>query len=292
MKVEVQAVTQRFAEITALNDLSFTLEGESIVGLLGRNGSGKTTLLSIMAGFRSPTSGRVLIDGEPVFEHADVVRRIALIREGGDTVDETEKVSEALRFAAWFRPNWNADMAGRLLDRFEVSQKSKLDQLSRGKRSAVGIALGLAAQADLTMFDETYLGLDAPSRYVFYDELLQDFMANPRMFVISTHLIEEVSRILEDVVMIDRGALLLHDTAEHIAGQGVAVTGSTGSVARFVSGRRVIGERSLGRTTSSMIYGDLSDADAASATELGLEISPIDLQDLFVHLTTTSGEKS
>lgn len=289
MKFELRGVRQAFENVAAIDGINAEIEGEKIVGLLGRNGSGKSTLLSIMAGFRKPSEGVVLMDGEPVFENSIAARHIALIREGGDTVEESEKVAEALRYAAWYRPNWNDDLAHRLLDRFEVSPKAKLDQLSRGKRSAVGIALGLGAQAEVTMFDETYLGLDAPSRYLFYDELLNDYMTNQRMFILSTHLIDEVAKVLESVLIIDRGKVLLQDTTENIVSLGVSITGSAESVARLVTGRKVIGDRQLGRTRSAMIFGQLTAEDREIARVEGLELDAIELQDLFVYLTTSQG---
>jgi ABC-2 type transport system ATP-binding protein len=283
--IEIRGVTQQYGDVMALDNLDLKLEGQKIIGLLGRNGSGKTTLLSILAGFRKQTSGDVMINGQPVFEKAAVVRDIALIREAGDTVEESEKVKEALRFAEYLRPNWDMDYAKQILERYEVSEDSKLDQLSRGKRSAVGIALGLASRAPLTMFDETYLGLDAPSRYVFYDEILRDYMEHPRTFILSTHLIEEVSRIFEEVVIIDRGKVLLHDDSASLQARGIAITGPQDRVDAFIAGRTVIGERQLGRTKSAMLYGHLTGADQEQAREAGLELEPLDLQDLFVYMT-------
>lgn len=289
MKIEIRNVHQVFGDTQALNDFSLDLEGDKIIGLLGRNGSGKSTLLNIIAAFRQPTSGEVLIDGEPVFENESAMQRIALIRESGDTVEDSEKVTEALRFAAYLRPNWDEDRAMELLDKFEVSTKSKISDLSRGRRSGLGIALGLAANAELTMLDETYLGLDAPSRYVFYDELLKDFMDRPRMFIISSHLIEEVARVMEDIVIIDKGKLLTHDTHESLSMRGAAVTGHENDVNAFIQGRQVIGERSLGRTKSAMIYGDINDAFRSEARAANLDIEPLGIQDLFVHLTQPKG---
>lgn len=289
-RIEVRDLTMTFGDVRALDGLSLSLDGGKIYGLLGRNGSGKTSLLSILAGFRKPTSGEVRVNGEPVFENPHVVRDIALIREDGDTVEESEKVEEALRYAEYLRPNWDKDHAEKLLDQFEVSKTSKLDQLSRGKRSAVGIALGLAARAPLTMFDETYLGLDAPSRFVFYDEILRDYMEHPRTFVLSTHLVEEVSRIFEEVVIIDHGRLLIHDTTESLRLQGIAVTGAEQAVDAFAAGYTTIGERRLGRTKSVMVYGRLGDSEQRDARQAGLDLEPLALQDLFIHLTAPKGD--
>lgn len=292
LPIEIHDLTLNYGETTALDGISLTLEGGRIHGLLGRNGSGKTSLLSVIAAFRRPTSGEVRIGGQPVWENPAITSQIAFIRESGDTVEDSEKVKEALRWAAWLRPNWDADRAAALLDRFEVSPNDKISDLSRGRRSALGIALGLAARAPITIFDETYLGLDAPSRYAFYDELLNDYMAHPRTFIISTHLIEEISRIFEEVTIIDRGRLLLQDETEALLTRGAAITGPADAVDRHVDGLPVIGQRQLGRTKSVTVYARLDDTQRRHMREAGLEIEPVPMQDLFVHLTAPREERS
>lgn len=288
-RIEARDLRVTYDDVMALDGLSVTLEGNRIIGLLGRNGSGKTTLLSTLAAFRKQDEGEVLVNGEPVFENAAITRQIALIREGGDVVDEDEPLKEALAYAAWLRPNWNAELAEELIERFSIPRKTKISAMSRGQRSAVGIVLGLAARAPITMFDETYLGMDAPSRYAFYDVLLKDYMEHPRMFIVSTHLIEEVSSVFEDVVIIDKGKVLLHEATDDLLGRGTSVTGEATAVNRFVEGLSVIGSRELGRTRSAMVYGELSGEKRAAARQAGLDLDPIDLQDLFVYLTTPKG---
>lgn len=288
MKIDVDQLTLRYGETAAIDDLSFTLEGDKIYGLLGRNGSGKTSLLSVLAAFRTPDTGRVLIDGEPVFENPAMTRRICFIRGAGDTIEHDfpdDKVRHALAFAASFRPNWDQDVADRLVKRFELPLGSRLGALSRGQRSVVGIVLGLASRAPLTIFDESYLGLDAPSRYVFYDELLAEMVAHPRTFILSTHLIEEVASLFEEVVIIGEGRLLLHEEADTLREQGVSVTGPAEAVDRFTAGSIVLGSKRLGPTKEVTVYGALDDDDRTHARGAGLELGPVPIQDLFVHLT-------
>ena len=284
-RIEVRRVSQRFGTLSALEDVSFTIEPNRITGLLGRNGSGKTTLLSIMAAFRKPDSGGVFIDGEPLFENPALTSQIAFIREGGDTVEGSEKVSDAFRYAAWLRPNWDADYAARLVETFQLPTKQRIDRLSRGQRSALGIILGLAARTPIAIFDETYLGLDAPSRYAFADAVLADYLDEPRTFILSTHLIEEMASLFESVLILDRGAVLVHRDTEDLLAEGTAITGPAHEVDTFTAGMRVIGRRSLGRTASAMVMASLDAAQRQQATALGLDLTPVALQDLFVHLT-------
>ncbi len=284
MSIEVRDLRLRFGDVNALDGLSFSLDGGKIYGLLGRNGSGKTSLLSVLAAFRKATSGQVLIGGAEPFENAAVVGQICLVRESGDVYD-SDRVEGVLRSGRQLRRNWDAEYAAKLLERFQLPSRKRVQSLSRGQKSALGIVVGLASRAPLTMFDESYLGMDAPSRYAFYEELLSDYAAHPRTIVISTHLIEEVSSLFEEVIIIDRGRLVLHEESDALRGRGVTVTGAAEVVDTFVAGLTVLGEQTLGRTKAATVYGELDETQVRAAKLAGLELGPVALQDLFVHLT-------
>jgi ABC-2 type transport system ATP-binding protein len=114
-------------------------------------------------------------------------------------------------------------------------------------------------------------------------------MAHPRTFVISTHLIEEVSSLFEEVVIIDSGRLVLHDDADALRSRGVAITGPAEVVDSFVNGHTVLGVRQLGPTKCTTIYGAIDEALRERARAAGLDLGPVGLQDLFVHLIQRPG---
>jgi ABC-2 type transport system ATP-binding protein len=290
LTVRTEELSVRFAGVPALDRLDLRLAPGKIHGLLGRNGSGKSTLAATLAGFRRPDGGRVLIEGgdlgaaqEP-YENAVVTSRVCLIRESGDLVDAAQ-VKQAIGLAAALRPYWDAELAGDLLDRFEIPVNKKIQKLSRGKKSALGVVLGLASRAPLTIFDESYLGMDVPSRNLFYDALLADYAEVPRTFVLSTHLVSEVSAMLEEVVILDNGRLVTQSPVDALRGRGASIVGPAAAVDKFTAGFTVLAEERLGGTKSSTVLGDLDPALLAEATAAGLEIGPVGLQDLFVHLT-------
>jgi ABC-2 type transport system ATP-binding protein len=290
--IEIQDLVVRYGDTTAVDGLSARLAGGRIHGLLGRNGSGKTSLLSVVAAFRRADAGTVTLDGRPVYEDPVAVGDICFIRGAGDTVGSDypgDRVRDALDFAAATRRYWDAAHARALVERFDVPTTKRLGELSRGQRSAVGITLGLASRAPVTIFDESYLGLDAPSRYAFYDLLLADLAEHPRTFVLSTHLIEEVAPLFEEVLIIDRGQVVLQGEADDLRARGATVTGAAEVVDRFVADLRVLGDRQLGPTRSVTVFGDLDDGRRRAARDAGLEIGPVPLQDLFVHLTEPAG---
>lgn len=286
--VQVRDLTVRYGDDTAVDSLTLEVPAGSITGLLGRNGSGKTTLLSTLAAFRRPTSGQVLVDGEDPWENERVMAGTCLIRESGDVLAD-ERLAATLDYVEQARPHFSRELAERLLDTFELDPKAKQNKLSRGKKSAFGAVVGLATRAELTMLDEVYLGMDAPSRYAFYDALLTDYVEHPRTIVLSSHLIEEIERLFEHVVVIDHGTLLLAEPADELRTRGLTATGPSDAVERFAAGRTVVGRQQLGRTAQVTLYGPPTGDDDARARDLGVELGPVDLQDLFVHLTARAG---
>lgn len=292
LAVDVQDVAVHYGRTRALDGVSLTIPPGAITGLLGRNGSGKTTLLSLLAALRRPTRGRVLVGGKDPFEDEALMEQICLVRESGDVLAD-EPLAVNLRYLASARPAWDEELAGRLLDLFELPTKTAVNKLSRGQRSAFGVIAGLASRAPLTMLDEVHLGMDAPSRYAFYDVLLEDYIAHPRTIVLSTHLISELDKLLEHVVVLHRGTVLLTSDADDLRARGAAVTGRAEEVDAALSSAgdlTVLAERSLGGTKQVTVMGEggaLPRSTVEGLRDAGLEIGPVELQDLFVHLTDT-----
>jgi ABC-2 type transport system ATP-binding protein len=274
-----------FGEEVALHGLDLDLAPGTIVGVLGRNGAGKSTLLRVLAAYLRATDGTVCVHGQDPWEHEALMPEICLVRDSGNLAEEA-KVSDELDLCACLRPRWDGDLADRLLDRFELSRKGRVGALSRGQKSALAIVIGLATQAPLTLFDEPHLGLDAPARQVFYDELLADYLANPRTMLISSHLIDEVAPLLEDVVVLHRGELLLHAPADDLRERGIQITGPADRVAAMTAGGPVLTTRRLGPVATATLLLDPGDPRPAAAEQQALDVRPVSLQDLFIALTS------
>jgi ABC-2 type transport system ATP-binding protein len=278
--ISVTGLTRKYWRDVALDDVSFTVDAGTITGLLGRNGAGKTTLLRILAGQEFPSSGSVRVLGASPAENEDVLRRLVFVRE--DQVYPDIKVGQALRAASWFCPNWDSALASSLLDDFGVRTGKAVKHLSRGQRSALGITIGLAARAEVTLFDEPYAGLDAVARKIFYDRLLADFAEFPRTVLLSTHLIDEAAALFEGVVVIDRGRVVLDAAADVLRGAATRVSGPCLAVDAFVGGRPVWERRLLGSQASVVMVGPLSLEDREKARSSGLDLTPLSLQQIVV----------
>jgi ABC-2 type transport system ATP-binding protein len=284
--ISVAGLTRRYRGQLALDRVTFDLEPGSITGLLGRNGAGKTTLLRIVAGHEFASAGTVTVLGASPAGNAAVLRRMIFVREGQAYPDF--RVRQVVRAASWFYPNWSHELAGALLDEFGLPLNRKVKNLSRGMRSAVGIVIGLAARADVTLFDEPYAGLDPVSRQLFYDRLLADYAEHPRTVLLSTHLIDEAAGLFERVVVLDRGQIVLNTAADDLRGAATSVSGPAIAVAEFTAGRPVWDSRRVASQESAVVAGALDETDRARAAALHLHLEPLTLQQLVVRAAGTA----
>ncbi|MHA3723507.1 ABC transporter ATP-binding protein [Leucobacter sp. HY1910] len=277
--IETRGLTRRYRGATALDDVTLGIHENVITGLLGRNGAGKTTLMALVTAQDQPTAGTVLVGGHEPFENAAVCERMCFIRDNQRYPDDY-KLRHALKAARIAYPEWSQALADRLVELFRIPAKTQVKKFSRGQLSALGIVIGLAARAPITFFDEPYLGLDATARAIFYDELLRDYSEHPRTIILSTHLIDEMDRLLERVIVLDQGRVVKHEDVDDLRASAFQVAGRAAAVTAFTAGKRVLSHRSIGGLATAVVEGHLAADDRAVAAEQGLELGAVSLQDL------------
>jgi ABC-2 type transport system ATP-binding protein len=296
--ISVAGLSRRYRGQLALDNVSFDIEPGSITGLLGRNGAGKTTLLRILAGAEFPSAGSVTVLGASPLKSDALLHRMVFVREDqrypGYGLPGGFKVWHALRAASWFYPDWDAGLAEAMVADFGLPPGRAVKGLSRGMRSALGIVIGLAARAEVTLFDEPYAGLDPVARQLFYDRLLADYAEHPRTMLLSTHLIDEAAGLLERVVVIDSGRVVLDAAADEIRGAATSVSGPAIAVGEFTAGRTVWNRRRIASQETAVVAGALDDTDRARAAALRLHLEPLTMQQVVVQassrLQTQAGE--
>lgn len=277
--LDIKSLTRTFGRSVALDDVSFTVQDDSICGLLGRNGAGKTTIMSIVAGQDRPTSGSVTVFGERPFENESILAKISFVRDN-QRYPDNYRLHHVLRIAPQFAPNWNSEVADELVDGFRIPAKTPIKKFSRGQLSSVAIVLGLASRASLTLLDDPYLGLDVTARALFHDMLLRDYTAHPRTVVLSTHLIEESEALFDRVLIIDRGRVRVDSDIEHTGDLAYTLSGSTEAIDRLSVNRTVLQSHSVAGLKSVTIQGLADDDTTTDAKRLGVQIKPATLQEL------------
>lgn len=282
--IEVKNLSKAYKDATAVDNVSFTIEANKIYGLLGRNGAGKTTIMQMITAQLFPSQGEIRVFGEHPYENQKVIRQVCFIKEGQKYPD-IFTVKDVMGIAANVYPNWDAAYANKLIEVFRLPMKRLVKRLSRGMLSSVGIIVGLASRAPITIFDEPYLGLDAVARELFYDHLIEDYTNHPRTIILSTHLIDEVSRLLEHIIVIDSGRILLDDATDDLRGRAFNIVGPSETVESFIQGQEVIHRESFASMLSVTVMGSATTRLHKEAEELGLETTPVSLQQLIVYLT-------
>jgi len=284
--IEVRGLTKRFGSVTAVDDATFSVAENKIYGLLGRNGAGKTTLMQLLTGQDFATSGEIKVFGQSPVENAGVLQRVSFIKES-QRYPEDFRAKHVFKSAPWFFSNWDQEFAEQLIADFRLPLDRRIKKMSRGQVSAIGVIVGLASRAPLTFFDEPYLGLDAVARQTFYDRLLADYAEHPRTVVLSTHLIDEVSNLLEHVLVIDEGRIIIDEDAETLRGSATTLVGTKTAVDGFVGSREVLHRDAIGGLASVTVTG-LTAQERTDATAAGLELAPVSLQQLIIRRTNTS----
>lgn len=282
--VELNQLVKSYGDVIAVNNVSFSLDKEKIYGLLGRNGAGKTTIMHMITAQLFATSGELKVFGEAPYENNRVLSQVCFIKESQKYPD-VYRIIDVLNISASFFPNWDQDYALSLAEEFRLPLKRRMKKLSRGMLSSVGIIVGLASRAPLTIFDEPYLGLDAVARSLFYDRLIEDYSLHPRTVILSTHLIDEVSRILEHVLVIDNGTLIIDEEAEALRGRAFTLAGPKAAVESFTAGKEVIHREPFGNLVTATVMGRWDARERKQAEALGLELAPVSLQQLIIYLT-------
>ncbi len=279
-KIEVRNVSKLFGRIPALRDVNLTFEENRIYGLLGRNGAGKSTLLNLITNRLFPTEGSICVDGESVVENDRALSKIYGMSER-PLYPPSMKVREVLYWSSQFYPDFDMAYARKLAESFQLPLEKKVSGLSTGYSSIYKIVVALSCNANFIFLDEPVLGLDANHRELFYKALVDNYASHPKTFVLSTHLIEEASDLLEHVIILKEGHVILDETTEQVLARGFTVSGPSAAVDAFTAGRRILGCDTLGGLKTAYLMENLQSATIPQ----GLEVSKMDLQKLFIHLT-------
>jgi len=208
-------INKTFGDKIALKDINITISKGKIVGLLGKNGSGKTTLIKLINDLLIPTKGKVLVNGQEIGIES---KKIISYLPERTYLDKSMSVDKVVEYFKEFYDNFDDQKALKLLEDLEIDSKAKLKNMSKGMQEKVQLVLVMSRKADLYILDEPLGGVDPASRDYILDTILTNFNEDASI-IISTHLIADIERILDEVIFIDRGKIILHKDADEIRGK-------------------------------------------------------------------------
>jgi ABC-2 type transport system ATP-binding protein len=200
---------------------------------------------------------------------------------------EALKVKEIFKWTKEYYPMFDMVYANDLAKKFELNINKRVKSLSTGYTSIFKAIVALASNANILIFDEPVLGLDANHRNMFYKELIANFSMNPKTIIISTHLIEEVESVLEEVIIIKDGRLIVKKSVEELLSSAYIVSGEASKVDEYVKGKNFIDEEIMGKFKSATVLENNQHKDVAKANELSLDFAKAELQKLFISLTNS-----
>ena len=283
-KLVCENLTKKYGDKTVLDHVNLTLESGKIYGLIGRNGAGKTTLLSLMSNQNPITEGTAVIDGQRIWENPKALSRLCFSRElnlSAESALSAYTLKAYLRAAETYLPHWDKEMAQKLLDLFGLDKKKKLGKLSKGMLSMVTILVAMASKAEFTFLDEPVAGLDVVAREQFYQLLLEEYTETGRTFVLSTHIIEEAADVMEEVIILDKGKILMMENTQELVDRARYVTGLADQVDGATAGLPCHHIEKIGRSKAvTVLLPEGEDLNPG----YDVTVQPVNLQKLFVAL--------
>lgn len=283
--IECKNVTKTYLRKNVLDHISFTIEENKITGLIGRNGVGKTTLLKTIAGFIKETSGQIKVLGERPFNSLNASVNTIFV-DDQMSFPPALQLKELLETAQTFYPNWDMDLALRLFKYFQFDPKHYHNTLSKGRTSTFNMIVGLAARCPLTIFDEPTTGMDEAVRKDFYRALLKDYIKYPRTIIISSHHLNEIEDLLEDVLLLKDGKTKIHMSISDLKEWAIGLQGPSSAIRKWTEGREVVYENHIGKdSVYAVVKNTFTDTELAKASMAGVEVSSVRASDLCVYLT-------
>ena len=278
--IELRNVTKQYHNISVLKNVTLNIDVPGIYCLLGRNGAGKTTLLKSIAGYQNITDGQIQVGGKAITT-STLDTGVSYIENFANHFNLP--VQKLLRIASEVNPNYDFEFASEMMERFELDGKKKFHHLSLGMKTMVSTIICLSSNKNVILLDEPVLGFDAIMRVEFYEMLTESFQKHPRFIIVSTHIIEEIAKTIQKLIIIDKGCIRFFDTLQAVEAKAFSVSGLKKDVDTATENLNVIGQDTVGGLVTSYLF------DSPPAEADSLEIHPLSLQDFFIQMVGHKG---
>jgi len=205
-------LSKSFGKKKVLKNINLTIPKGKIIGLLGKNGTGKSTLIKLINDLLTPDEGTILVNGENIGVSS---KKIISYLPERTYLDKTMTVKKVIEYFSDFYDNFDPAKARKLLKDLDLDINQKISKMSRGMQEKVSLVLVMSRRADLYILDEPLGGVDPATRDYILDTILSNFNEGASI-IISTHLISDIERILDEVIFIDKGKIILESNADEL----------------------------------------------------------------------------
>lgn len=279
--IDFTSVTKRYGKTIALDDFSITMKQHGIYCLLGRNGAGKTTFLKALSGHIAINSGKIIVNDSEVTQ-LNMPNNICFVESCAKQFNM--KLDDLLKAAASINPQFDISFALRIADEFELDKKKRYKQLSFGMKVMVNTLLALSSGKEILLLDEPVLGFDPIMRKNFYEMLQESNADNSKTIIVSTHIIDEISKVANQTIIIHKGKMIQFCDMTELDEKAYCVTGLDELVRTATKGLRILSEMKVGGFLSQYIY------DVRVPQSDNYSITVLSLQEFFIALVGNEKE--
>ncbi|MCL2405442.1 MAG: ABC transporter ATP-binding protein [Defluviitaleaceae bacterium] len=273
--IKIKNATKQYGNTTAMDRINLEIPQSGIYCLLGRNGAGKTTFMKTLAGHIPYTGGEITINGQRV-SPGKMPECVNYIESG--SVQFNARVASLIDTAAKLQPDFDRDFALEMAHRFELNTSKRFKHLSFGMKTMLTAIITLANKSKVILLDEPTLGFDAIMRSHFNTLLLESYRQHPRVLIVSTHLIDEIAKVTENLIIIDKGKLLLEASIDDIDEKAYTLSGAADVINPLLGSLNCIGRTEVGSLIAAHIY------DNRITPPQGVTVDRMSLQDFFINI--------
>ncbi|MDR0424777.1 MAG: ABC transporter ATP-binding protein [Clostridiales Family XIII bacterium] len=273
--IEFSNVTKNYGKNTAMDNFSIKIDQPGMYCLLGRNGAGKTTLMKLLAGNVAASEGTITVNGEAAGPLA-MPESVHFVETGATQFNM--RLADLFKAAAEVNLSFDVPFAMGLARRFQLDASKRYKHLSFGMKAMVNTVIAMASGRDILLLDEPVLGFDPVMRKVFYELLSESCAGSTKTVIVSTHIIDEIEKTAERLIIIDRGKKVLFCDMAEIDEKAYCVTGISESVQAATAGLNIISETKAGGFMTRHIYDQRIEASEKYS------VSSLGLTDFFVSL--------
>ncbi|MDR1066409.1 MAG: ABC transporter ATP-binding protein [Clostridiales bacterium] len=273
--IEFDNVTKRYGGTTAIDSISLNVPNSGIYCLLGRNGAGKTTFMKLLAGHIAAADGVITVDGKRV-SPSHMPERVNYVESGAAQFNM--RVSDLIDAAAELQDGFDRGFALEMTARFELDPRKRYKRLSFGMKTMLTTIIALSNNTRVILLDEPTLGLDAIMRGQFNALLLESYSAHPRVIIISTHLIDEIAKVTERLIIINNGKVALEAGIDEVDEKAYTLSGSVNAILPLLDGLNCIGKSVEGSVMAAHIY------DERITPPEGVALDRLSPQDFFINI--------
>lgn len=275
-------VTKKYRNKEVIRHMNFSIEEKKIIGLVGRNGAGKSTLMKLIAGHLKSLDGEIKVFGQSPFNNLHVATNLIFI-EDRMSFPPLLTIKDTFKMAGDFYPNWQSELAKMLLNYANISENALHQHLSKGQKATVNLIYGLATRCAVTLLDEPMNGMDEVIRTDMYRAILKEYIAYPRTIILSSHHLQEIEHLLEDILLIDEGCVKLHAPLEDVKQMAVRVIGEKNEVRKIIGNAEILFEKDTGIHYEVVIRAEGFNPNGEQVDHVSIQ--PVSASDVYIYLT-------